>query len=79
MLKLASIALLAASGCLFAIRPAPAQTYQSQQIGPFGYVQGPNNYQGHSQQIGNTNYYNDNRGHSCITQQVGSMVTTNCY
>ncbi len=79
MLKLASIALLAASGCLFAIRPAPAQTYQQQQIGPFGYVHGSNGYEGHSNQVGNMNYYNDNRGNNCVTQRIGQMVTTNCY
>lgn len=79
MLKLASIALLAASGCLFAIHPSHAQTYQQQQIGPFGYTYGSNGYVGTSQQIGNTGYYHDNRGTTCIQQRIGTMVTTNCY
>ena len=40
-----------------------ANDYTQQQIGNFKYTNGSNGYSGNSQQIGNSNYYNDKESH----------------
>ena len=58
--------------------PAIAQQYTTNRIGNYGYVNGPDGYQGMESRVGNYQYYNDNAGNHCTTNQIGQTVYTNC-
>ena len=53
--------------------PAAAQQYTTNRVGNYGYVNGPDGYQGTESQVGGYQYYNDNAGNHC-----GQTVYTNC-